>query len=199
MLLSASKPFAHKRRRKMIDLIMRGAYNFDSSVWEGVSEEAKDFVASLIVIDPKIRLNASQALDHVWILNREQLPNEKPSEDVLLAMPENLIKYKEASSLKKLALNVIAHRSTSDEIMLLRKCFETYDTERNGVITFEEFNGALETANYSDEDLQEIFESIDVNKNGLINYTEFLAGESLGSKPFVFSPPPPPLHSQARN
>ena len=180
MLLSASKPFMHKRRRKMIDLIMRADYNFDAPVWDGISAEAKDFVASLLVIDPKLRLDAKQALDHPWIVNREQLKDEVPPEEVLLAMPESLVRYKDSSSLKKLALNVIAHRSTSDEILHLRKTFEAYDTERNGVISYEEFKAALEKAEYSEDSLQEIFESIDVNNNGHINYTEFLAGTSTG-------------------
>ncbi|KAL7559058.1 hypothetical protein ACA910_018413 [Epithemia clementina (nom. ined.)] len=175
MLLSASKPFMHKRRRKMIDMIMRGAYHFDAPVWDLISTEAKDFVSKLLVVDPKIRLNAKQALEHEWIVNREKLSDEVPAEDVLMAMPESLLRYKDTSNLKKLALNVIAHRSTADEIVHLRKTFEAYDTERNGVISYEEFKAALEKAKYSEDSILEIFESIDVNKNGHINYTEFLA------------------------
>lgn len=175
MLLSASKPFKHAKRRRLIDQIMRCAYKMDAPIWEHVSDDSKDFVKQMLVVDPKKRLTATSALEHPWIVGREKLSHEIPSLDVLNAVSDNLLAYKESSHLKKLALNVIAHRSTSDEIAHLRKAFEAFDAEHNGTIDFEEFKAALEKSNFSEEDLQEIFESIDVNKNGRIMYTEFLA------------------------
>mmetsp|Transcript_1637 Transcript_1637/g.2346 ORF Transcript_1637/g.2346 Transcript_1637/m.2346 type:complete len:597 (+) Transcript_1637:176-1966(+) len=175
MLLSASKPFYHKRRRRLIDQIMRADFNFNAPVWEQISDDGKAFVSALLVIDPKVRLTAPQSTDHPWIVNRQILSHEVPTEEVLNAVGDCLVAYKETSQLKKIALNVIAHRSTSDEILQLRKAFETYDIRRDGIISFEEFKLAIEKMEYSDEDLQEIFESIDVNNNGRIMYTEFLA------------------------
>lgn len=35
--------------------------------WEGVSESAKDFIASLLVVSPNGRLSAGQAKQHVWL------------------------------------------------------------------------------------------------------------------------------------
>jgi calcium-dependent protein kinase len=145
----------------MIDLIMRADYNFDAPVWENISKGAKDFVSSLLVIDPKVRLNVTSALEHSWIVNREKLSHEIPPEDILNAVGDCLLAYKDTSYLKKIALAVIAHRSSSDEIMHLRKAFDAYDTERNGVISYEEFKAALEKSNFSED--------------GHILYTEFLA------------------------
>jgi len=136
MLLSASKPFYHKRRRKMVDLIMRGAYDFSMPIWETVSDGAKDFVDKVLVIDPKFRMDATEALKHEWIVNRSQLPDEKPSEDLLTAVDDSLLNYKQTSTLKKVALNVIAHRSTREEILQLRKAFDAYDSSNDGVITY---------------------------------------------------------------
>lgn len=158
----------------MLDSITCGAYNFSAPVWDGISQEGKDFVSSLLVVDPDERFNAKEALEHKWIVNREQQP--APTEDVLLNMPEGLLEYTVASDLKKIALNVIAHRSTSDEIFLLRQAFESYDPERNGFVTFRGFKAALAKEHYPEEGLREIFESINVDKNGQISYTEFLAG-----------------------
>jgi Ca2+-binding EF-hand superfamily protein len=175
MLLSASKPFYARRRRRMIDLIMRGYVTYDAAVWEYISDDAKAFCNALLVVDPKKRLNAKQACKHPWIVNREKLPDEKPSEALLSSIDDCVLHYKQTSTLKKLALNVIAHKSTTSEIMQLRAVFDQYDTERNGVLSFEEFRSALEKMNYSDEELKEIFSSIDFNQNGKIMYTEFLA------------------------
>lgn len=55
--------------------------------------------------------------------------------------------------------------------MELRRCFDKYDTARNGIITQEEFKEALKESNLSDEIVKGIFESIDINKNGHIMYT----------------------------
>jgi calcium-dependent protein kinase len=179
MLLSASKPFYHKRRRKMIDQIMRADFGYNAPVWKQISESAQDFVSRLLVVDPKKRLNAEKALDHSWIVNRERLPDETPSEDLLAAVDDCLVNYRQTSELKKLALNMIAHRSTAEEIMQLRKVFDSYDTSNDGIITFDEFKAALHKMNYPDEIVQEVFSSIDVNRNGHIQYTEFIASTVL--------------------
>jgi calcium-dependent protein kinase len=114
MLLSASKPFYSRKRRKMIDLIMRCDYVYDAPVWkEAISADAKDFIDKLLVVDPKHRWDAAKALKHPWLVNREQLPDEKPSEAILMQVEDSLLNYRQTSALKKLALNVIAHRSST--------------------------------------------------------------------------------------
>ncbi len=175
MLLSSSKPFYSKKRRKLIDLIMRGTVNFNNPIWETISDSGKDFCKKLIVVDPKVRLNAKKAVQHEWIVNREQHLDELPDQRLLDAIDDGLVHYRQTSQLKKLALNVIAHRSTSTEILSLKKAFKKFDTENNGVLSFEEFKKALENLNYDEATMSEIFDSIDVNQNGYIMYTEWLA------------------------
>ena len=55
------------------------------------------------------------------------------------------------------ALMVIAHKSTSDEIGILRKIFEKYDTNKDGVIGLDEFKATLHIYGYSDDELESIF------------------------------------------
>jgi calcium-dependent protein kinase len=122
MLLSASKPFYSKRRRKLIDLIMRCDYTFETPIWkEAISADAKDFIDKLLVVDPKSRWDAAKALKHPWLVNREQLPDEKPSEALLDQVEDSLLNYRQTSALKKLALNVIAHRSSTTGMI----CYDT--------------------------------------------------------------------------
>jgi serine/threonine protein kinase len=175
MLLSNTKPFYSSKRKVMIDLIMRGEFYFDSPAWPNISAEGKDFVQKLLVVDPKNRMTARDALHHPWIVDRNKWHDDKPSEKLLSELDTSLLNYRQTSQLKKLALTVIAHRSTAQDLIQLRSIFDRFDTEKNGVLTFEEFKAALEKMGYPDKDISDIFESIDLNQNGQIMYTEFLA------------------------
>merc|ERR1711935_221752 len=78
--------------------------------------------------------------------------------------------------MKKLALNVVAHKSNSAQIRNLRKAFDKFDTANNGVISSEEFKTALkDKCEYSDKEIREMFTAIDINQTGDIMYTEFIA------------------------
>jgi Ca2+-binding EF-hand superfamily protein len=106
--------------------------------------------------------------------------------------------------LRSTDLQVIAYRSSTDDILELRKAFDQYDSANDGIITYEEFKQALRQANYSEDAFKEIFDSVvscngpidislcngcdtfanswwthsfcqDVNKNGHIMFTEFIA------------------------
>lgn len=159
----------------MIDKIMRVNYHFDAPVWQTLGENAKDFCSKLLLLDPKERMTAETALKHSFIVDREQLPDEIPTEEMLRSVDDCLLNYKNSSVLKKVALNVIAHRSSTREIEDLRKAFASYDTAKNGIISFEEFTAALRKVNYSEETIKEIFQSIDVHGNQKIMFTEFIA------------------------
>lgn len=137
-------------------------------VWEEISEDGKDFVRNLLIVDPKHRLNASGALAHPWLQEGNDLSSEAPSESIIEKLENSFMHYRETPALQKLALNVIAHSSHADEIVHLRKVFQKYDTAKNGVLSFEEFKAALHESDLSDDLLEEVFESIDVNHNGHI-------------------------------
>ena len=106
MLMSSEKPFADKKRRKMIDKIMRADYTTSGPIWENISAEGKDFVANLLIVDPKQRLNATGALAHAWLKHANQHSDVAPDEDVARKLENSFIAYKETPTLKKLALNV---------------------------------------------------------------------------------------------
>ena len=101
-------------RRRLIDKIMRCDYSFRSPVCELISDNAKAFVSSLLVMDPKKRLDAKQALEHQWFRNEEALSADEPPEELLRGIEAGLLKYASTSDLKKIALNVSVRRQMSD-------------------------------------------------------------------------------------
>ena len=124
MLLSSHRPFYHKRRDIMIDRIMRADYSFEKEYWEPISSEAKDYMAQLLVLDPIQRMDAGQALEHVWLSKASRLSDRIPDQLTSEVVKENLINYKNTSQLTKIALNVIAHKVRNK---VLGRVFEAYE------------------------------------------------------------------------
>ncbi|KAL3685276.1 hypothetical protein R1sor_003298 [Riccia sorocarpa] len=67
ILLSGFSPFDDVSEYALFKKIKKGQYSFKASVWESISEEAKDLVRGLLCIIPDRRLTAAQALSHFWI------------------------------------------------------------------------------------------------------------------------------------
>ena len=70
---------------------------------------------------------------------------------------------------------VIAHKSTSEEIGILRKVFQSYDVHKDGTIQLPQFRLALASYGYPEDQILRIFEGVDLDGSGKIRYTEFLA------------------------
>ena len=55
---------------------------------------------------------------------------------------------------------VVAHKSSSEEIGILRKIFRKYDSRHDGSIWFEEFCEAMSGCGHTDEELRVIFDAM---------------------------------------
>mmetsp|Transcript_3490 Transcript_3490/g.3924 ORF Transcript_3490/g.3924 Transcript_3490/m.3924 type:complete len:540 (+) Transcript_3490:42-1661(+) len=176
MLLSSTKPFREKSRSKTKEKILAGNFSFRAEVWENISQESKELVKSLIVLSPTERLTGEQALKHKWLSEEFPLSERIPDDKVMKDIRQSLVDYGDVGLLKKMALMVIAHKSSSDEIVELRKAFDAYDTANNGVISLTEFKAAMNKNNDTGfEDIDNVFDTLDTGKDGQIYYTEFLA------------------------
>mmetsp|Transcript_24395 Transcript_24395/g.50694 ORF Transcript_24395/g.50694 Transcript_24395/m.50694 type:complete len:535 (-) Transcript_24395:124-1728(-) len=176
MLLSSEMPFTGRKRRHVIDKIMRCQYGFTGPRWKSISKEAKDFIRGLIEINPQKRMDADAALQSTWMKKDFDAASRRPSDNIMEAVGSSLKKYGAYGQLQKMALMVVAHQSTTDEIVELRKAFDQYDTANNGTIHFSEFEAALKgTGKFTNEQIEEMFDQVDVDKSGQIHYTEFLA------------------------
>jgi len=68
ILLCGFEPFYDERGdQAMFQRILKCDYEFVTPWWDEVSENAKDLVRKLIVLDPRKRLTARQALEHPWV------------------------------------------------------------------------------------------------------------------------------------
>ena len=98
-----------------------GDYNFSKDYWKPISDEAKDMISNLLVMEPKKRMDATQALQHVWLSKEFKPSDRKPDQTTADAVQDNLINYKDTHALKKLALNVRNRKQYVSHIFFLKK------------------------------------------------------------------------------
>lgn len=72
ILLGGYPPFHDEDQAVLFQRIKAGVYEFHEEFWSGVSPEAKDLIAKLLVVNPLERLTATQALYHPWFLTDEE-------------------------------------------------------------------------------------------------------------------------------
>nr|XP_054749282.1 phosphorylase b kinase gamma catalytic chain, skeletal muscle/heart isoform-like isoform X2 [Lytechinus pictus] len=70
-LLVGRPPFWHRKKMLMLRAIMEGRYRFGSPEWDDISDTPKDLISKLLVVDPKLRLSAEEALEHPFFQQTE--------------------------------------------------------------------------------------------------------------------------------
>ncbi|CAG9791603.1 unnamed protein product [Diatraea saccharalis] len=63
-LLVGCPPFWHRKQMVMLRNIMEGKYSFTSPEWVDISEDPKDLIRRLLVVDPNERIGIQDALNH---------------------------------------------------------------------------------------------------------------------------------------
>jgi phosphorylase kinase gamma subunit len=77
-LLAGCPPFWHRRQLNLLRMIMEGRYSFGSPEWDDIGDNAKDLISKLLVIDPKDRLTADEALHHTFFQREEMKEQGAP-------------------------------------------------------------------------------------------------------------------------
>lgn len=81
ILLCGYPPFNGETDPDIFDAIKVGHFVFPSQAWRGKSDLAKDFIKSLLIMDPRDRLTAKEALMHPWIrrMTRQYFSDASPA------------------------------------------------------------------------------------------------------------------------
>ncbi|XP_048018273.1 myosin light chain kinase 3 isoform X3 [Megalobrama amblycephala] len=67
MLLSGLSPFLGDDENETLNNILSCQWNFEEDEFSEVSNEAKDFISKLLVVDKSWRIGATEALRHPWL------------------------------------------------------------------------------------------------------------------------------------
>jgi len=67
VVLCGFPPFYGKTQAHLFEKILNADYDFPDPEWTNISEEAKDFIKRLLVLDIDKRYTTKQCLDHPWL------------------------------------------------------------------------------------------------------------------------------------
>lgn len=88
ILLCGYPPFYGDDNQEILEMVRKGAFDFDGEEWDNVSSEAKDLIKKLIT-RPERRLTAQEALQHKWI---KLYTNKKQNTKLLAKLNINTMK-----------------------------------------------------------------------------------------------------------
>uniref|UniRef100_K3WM37 Protein kinase domain-containing protein n=1 Tax=Globisporangium ultimum (strain ATCC 200006 / CBS 805.95 / DAOM BR144) TaxID=431595 RepID=K3WM37_GLOUD len=71
ILLCGYPPFHDDNHNALFKKIKKGKYQFDSPYWDHVSDEAKDLISKMLVVNPAERATVGQLLEHRWVTGAE--------------------------------------------------------------------------------------------------------------------------------
>jgi len=230
MLLSSQMPFYGKKKRHVLEHITSCRYKMKGKRWEEeISDDAKEFVTSLLQLDPHSRPSARGLLRHSkWLESKNEMRNalmdtmghrirdscssintdalfdinesmsnasccsdtaetyisssrdhERDSSFDSVTTQEELIasmeRFSNYGKLKRLAMMIIAHNSTTEELGYLKTAFSIYDLDGKGTLSLDDFKKALSFSSAPEKKLEKMFRKVNLDGTGNIHYTEFLA------------------------
>ena len=81
--------------------IKAGAYDFPSDEWDHVSDEAKDLIEKMLVVNPSERMDISDIMKHPW-MTKENLEDK--------VLPKTLAQLKKFNARRKFKAGVMVAR-----------------------------------------------------------------------------------------
>lgn len=164
--------------------ILSGTYSFDPpEKWECVSEGARTFIGSLLVVDPGKRPTAKEAQKLPWLA--EWADRTRSVEDNVLNpnVVKALVNFKEFSDIRRLMCEVLSFTLLPEQIKDLRKEFEKIDTDGSGEISLSALKEVLVTnaaagslGALTENEVEDIFNAMRVQKTETrIHWHEFIA------------------------
>mmetsp|Transcript_35818 Transcript_35818/g.45985 ORF Transcript_35818/g.45985 Transcript_35818/m.45985 type:complete len:1225 (+) Transcript_35818:183-3857(+) len=198
MLLFGKQPFKGEDEFAMFNVIKKGKYDLCTRQPDGheCSSDALDFLKGLLVIDPKMRMTAKDALNHPWIMHHKGPPSQPLEKEVL----ESLLSFHRLTALMKLIYNLIAYLFEPQQVEQIRKQFESLDVDCDGEISVDDLMKSFKGA-ASEAEIHQLFEDKlspeDMDLSGFhglyrIRYNDYLAANV---RPQVAGLSDPHLHA----
>jgi len=176
MLLFGYMPFGAKDDSQLMRQILSGEYKQRPDRWSAVSKVAQDFVKDLLVVNPRRRLTAQQALAHPFI---EQSVDRKLS-GLDHRVGKGFLSLARATELKKACLQVMAWCLTLEQRRKLRSLYINVGATKDGVVLLGDLETVFrEKSMMPKEELDSVMHALralDLDGDEELHYSDFLAG-----------------------
>ena len=182
-MLCGKVPFNGKNEKELFENIHKGKYDLESYPWGIISENAKDLIKKLLILDTKKRLSAEEALKHSWFnieIIKEMNNINSINEINTIKLIRNLINYRSDNILRCAVIAYLVHNNTQlNQAHDAIKLFNNIDQNGDGKISKEELFNGLQSYLASEgdklkQDVELIFRHLDTDHNGYIEYEEFI-------------------------
>jgi serine/threonine protein kinase len=207
LILVGANPFRNSQTKTKVATVRKiesGDYDQTRVAWLELSEEARQLIKSLLVLEEEKRLTCVQALRHHWV-ERPSMGDNSPKSNGASA-PELstsyaglghdpsahassvlmlLMRFAKLDPMQKVALAACS-QTTSDKDLNLGPSsipwyhlFVTLDADGDGRLSFPEFASGLKemlgSASVLDEKLFSLARALDTDGSGMIEWGEWLA------------------------
>eukprot|EP00240_Pyramimonas_obovata_P000421 CAMPEP_0118943856 /NCGR_PEP_ID=MMETSP1169-20130426/39181_1 /TAXON_ID=36882 /ORGANISM="Pyramimonas obovata, Strain CCMP722" /LENGTH=561 /DNA_ID=CAMNT_0006889211 /DNA_START=400 /DNA_END=2086 /DNA_ORIENTATION=- len=159
-LLTGTLPFTdannpNETNEERFDAILNKDLNLDTAAWNGISDQAKAFVHSLLTRDRQQRLSAVEALEHGWLQGGCTNGSECGS------MVQRLQRFGTYSQFTQLVMQEMARKMMTCEcsdLQGLRELFDKLDPHGVGLVSPEAMHTALTRDGYilSEEEFDQL-------------------------------------------
>lgn len=178
VLLSGTPPFPGNTDKEILKRVTKGAFDFNGSEWNAISDEAKDLINQLLTYEPSKRISAKEALEHKWF----EIASEKDENVNIEQMKKNMMNLQSFRAEQKLQQATYAfiasHLATKEEKRHLMETFKALDKNGDGTLSREEIlEGYRQTMGEeeAEAEVNRIMAMVDLDKSGEIDYSEFIA------------------------
>lgn len=174
ILLSGTPPFNGSDDKQITTAVAKGKYEFKPAKWKGVSEEAKNLISKMLVLDTEKRISAQEALDHGWFT---MLAEDTISDKKLSGALKDLKKFKADCTMQQAALSyIVTHLATREETKDLDEAFKTLDVNHDGKLSLDELIQGCKKVfpEMSEQEAKELFKEADTDHSGSIDYSEWI-------------------------
>ena len=166
--------------------IVSGRFDFQPvEAWDLVSDEGKDFVKSLLTVNPTLRPTAKRALRHPWIqtwAKKDYREDSRLNPKVI----EEIIKFKELTDVQKLFSGVLSYTLLPEQVTGLREEFEKMENGE-GEITYGKLREVLlehaesgSLGALTEGEVRDIFQALHIGKSDEpIRWHDFIASGGL--------------------
>lgn len=147
ILLSGYMPFEGEDFDDIFAKIRAGRINFDYDEFKHVSEEGKDLIRKLIVVDSQARYSACDALAHPWFKMYDGRYVTPACEILEHSLVQRLKEYRGVSHLRRAAINILVKMSPETEIQPVAEHFKQLDRDGTGMINVDELTHFMKEKN----------------------------------------------------